>query len=76
MKRNTPFPILVEQREKNESKLGKLGKMKPGSNYMLEKKILFFSFDLVVSRNGLAQVMAHREAKLVIFLLILNLLFQ
>lgn len=42
MKRNTPFPILVEQREKNESKLGKLGKMKPGSNYMLEKKKSYF----------------------------------
>lgn len=76
MKRATPFPILMEQREKNESKSGKLGEKKPGSNYLLEKKILFSSFDLVVGRNGLAQVVAHGKAKLVVFLLLLCFFFQ
>lgn len=76
MKQTYSFSHPRGAREKNESKSDKLGKKKAASNYMLGKKSLFSSFDLVVSWNGLAQVMAHREAKLVLLLLLLNFLFH
>lgn len=55
-------------------------KKKPRLGYIVEENqafwVLFSGFDLVVSRNGLAQVMAHRKAKLLSFLLFLDLLFH
>lgn len=75
MRRASSFSYPCGTKAKTESKPGKLGKKKPGSNYMVWKT-LFSSFDLVVGWNGLAQMMAHRKAKLVLFLLLLNLFFQ